>query len=124
MHVFQWPGFDPASPEMYGYRERSVRNLYLTTPDDLNIGVWHVVPQNFLTDVVTNPNGSLSIVETVLDRQALDYYQEDDELVYDEILARSQIVFIYCHGNAGNRGYSVRVALSKARLLFYDNQTS
>ena len=113
LHFVQTPGFDPASPELYGFRERSVRNLYLTTPDDITIGVWHAIPHSFLTESVVNPNGSLSLVESVLDRQAMDFFQDDDDLVYDEIMARSKVIFIYLHGNAHNRGLGIRVEKTK-----------
>ncbi|XP_034173197.1 lysophosphatidylserine lipase ABHD12 isoform X1 [Osmia lignaria lignaria] len=86
----QWPlNVDFSNPESVGMK--GTRNFYLTTDQQVKIGLWQVLPQSLLNN--TNITA-------------------DDD--YEDILRNAkQPVFLYMHGNSGNRASSHRLELYK-----------
>lgn len=74
-------------PEKYGLE--GSRNFYVTTDDDVKLGVWQILPENLLSNYLNSTN------------------------YFEEILSNGQDVIIYNHGNAGSRVSSHRVELYK-----------
>ncbi|KAL1124721.1 hypothetical protein AAG570_001344, partial [Ranatra chinensis] len=68
------------------------RNFYITTNDSVTIGIWSLLPRLLLHNTA---NGPATDVE------------------FDEWLGRGDTIFLYMHGNSGNRGASHRVELYK-----------
>ncbi|XP_014281241.1 lysophosphatidylserine lipase ABHD12 isoform X2 [Halyomorpha halys] len=68
------------------------RNFYLTTEDNVTLGVWQILPQLLLPKL-----------------KASEFSEKD----YENALGDGTPVFIYMHGNSGNRGSAHRVELYK-----------
>ncbi|KAI9340829.1 Alpha/Beta hydrolase protein, partial [Obelidium mucronatum] len=92
-------GADFSKPESFGFSPHRCRNFHVTTPDGLKLGVWHILPSLFYRQITTLqersrniPHGSL-ITEGIQKRALLE-----------------RPVFLYFHGNAGNRAAPVRIA--------------
>lgn len=66
----------------------ATRNFYITTDEDVTLGVWHVLPASLMNESV-NANDSF----------------------YEEALSHGEPVIVYMHGNSGSRGGSHRVEL-------------
>ncbi|ORY42551.1 alpha/beta-hydrolase [Rhizoclosmatium globosum] len=86
-------------PESFGFSPHRCRNFYLTTPDDVKLGCWHILPSLFYRQVTAHqeksgkvPHGSL-VTEGVQRRALLE-----------------RPVFLYFHGNASHRAGNVRIA--------------
>ncbi|CAK9800210.1 Lysophosphatidylserine lipase ABHD12 [Anthophora plagiata] len=94
LNLLQWPiNVDFSKPESVGMK--GTRNFYLQTDQQVKIGLWQILPQSLLND---------STVTT------------DDD--YEAVLKNAkQPVFLYMHGNSGNRASSHRLELYK---LFQD----
>ncbi|KAJ3255925.1 hypothetical protein HK103_005841 [Boothiomyces macroporosus] len=69
--------------EEFGFRSGSVKSFKIKTKDNLLLGAWHIFPHRF----IPKPNPQ-------------QYQQEIDE---SSDLDKADIVFLYFHGNAGNR---------------------
>ncbi|KAJ3273556.1 hypothetical protein HDV01_004323 [Terramyces sp. JEL0728] len=69
--------------EEFGFRSGSVKSFKIKTKDNLLLGAWHISPHRF----VPKPNPQ-------------QYQQEQDSNLE---LDQADIVFLYFHGNAGNR---------------------
>ncbi|KAI8613571.1 Alpha/Beta hydrolase protein [Chytriomyces sp. MP71] len=92
-------GADFSKPEVFGFSPHRCRNFSVTTSDGVTLGVWHVLPSLFyrqVTDAAERarraPHGS-SVTEGVQRRALIE-----------------RPVFLYFHGNAGNRAAPTRVA--------------
>lgn len=68
------------------------RNFYITTDDNVTLGVWQILPSSRLSPI------------------GLEVYTEKD---FENALASGLPIFIYLHGNSGNRGSGHRVELYK-----------
>ncbi|XP_076668618.1 lysophosphatidylserine lipase ABHD12 isoform X1 [Andrena cerasifolii] len=90
LNLVQWPfNVDFAKPELLGVK--GTRNFYLKTDEQVTIGLWQTLPRSLLNDS--------SIVT-------------DDD--YEAVLSNAnQPVFLYMHGNSGNRASSHRLELYK-----------
>ncbi|XP_076751516.1 lysophosphatidylserine lipase ABHD12 isoform X2 [Xylocopa sonorina] len=90
LNFVQWPiNIDLSKPELVGIK--GTRNFYLKTNQNVKIGLWQTLPQSLLND---------STITT------------DDD--YEAALRNSsQPVFLYMHGNGGNRASSHRLELYK-----------
>lgn len=90
LNFVQWPlNVDFAKPETVGLK--GARNFYLTTDDKVKIGVWQLLPKSLL-------NESAPIT--------------DEE--YEEVLSNAKRpIFLYMHGNSGNRASGHRLELYK-----------
>lgn len=82
------PDSDFLHPSKYGLAP--ARNFYLITDDGVSLGVWHILPHNFISSVNTT---------------------DEQEPYPDAIFNSGQDIVIYCHGNAGNRVNDYRIAL-------------
>ncbi|XP_075213567.1 lysophosphatidylserine lipase ABHD12 isoform X2 [Lycorma delicatula] len=82
-------------PDKYGVL--GARNLYLESENDIKLGTWHILPLSKLPDLLLQ---HLSQSGTV------------DE-IYDRYLGSGDPIFIYFHGNAGNRAAAHRIELYK-----------
>ncbi|KAK2580674.1 hypothetical protein KPH14_007776 [Odynerus spinipes] len=90
LNFVHWPlNIDLSNPEAIGLQ--GVRNFYLHTNEQVKIGVWHILPQSLINDSDVHTN-------------------ED----YEASLNKSnKPVFLYMHGNSGNRASSHRLELYK-----------
>lgn len=88
--LVHWPptvNFD--KPETVGLE--GVRNFYLYTNENVKIGVWQILPQSLVSN------------STI--------WKNDD---FDLALSKpTRPVFLYMHGNSGNRASSHRIELYK-----------
>lgn len=71
------------------------RNFYLETDDNVKLGIWHVLPENLI------PNDKV------------------DERYYNRALHSGDSIFIYMHGNSGNRAAGHRIELYKILRKHY-----
>lgn len=78
---------DPKSAGLTG-----ARNFYITTEDNVTLGVWQILPASKLSKFGFN------------------FYTEKD---FEKALGSGEPVFMYLHGNSGNRGSGHRVELYK-----------
>lgn len=74
------------------------RNLYIDVDEGVKLGVWHILPSSKLPGLVVDSG--------ILNRGTT------DEL-YNKYLGEGQPIFIYHHGNAGNRASKHRLELYK-----------
>ncbi|XP_076279866.1 lysophosphatidylserine lipase ABHD12 isoform X2 [Lasioglossum baleicum] len=90
LNFLKWPlSGDITKPESVGMK--GTRNFYLNTDQNVKIGVWQILPQSLIND---------STIVT------------DDD--YDNVLSHAkQPVFLYMHGNSGNRASGHRLELYK-----------
>lgn len=90
LNFVYWPlNIDFSKPESVGLKR--VRNFYLYTNEQVKIGVWHILPQSLMNDEVTLTDEG-----------------------YETSLSKSnKPVFLYMHGNSGNRASSHRLELYK-----------
>ncbi|KAI8905152.1 Alpha/Beta hydrolase protein [Gorgonomyces haynaldii] len=76
--------------ERFGFRQGSVRTVYVETPDNMTLGGWHILPRRM--DPFPSP-----------------YKVDEAKLTGDLELRRADRVYLYLHGNAGNRATGHRV---------------
>ncbi|XP_031832490.1 lysophosphatidylserine lipase ABHD12 isoform X2 [Nomia melanderi] len=90
LNFVHWPlNVDFSKPESVGMK--GTRNFYLITDQEVKIGVWQVLPQSLLND------------STII---------TDND--YENVLSNTkQPVFLYMHGNSGNRASGHRLELYK-----------
>ncbi|KAG6797129.1 monoacylglycerol lipase ABHD12 isoform X1 [Apis mellifera caucasica] len=90
LNFVQWPlNVDFSKPESVGMK--GTRNFYLKTDEEVKIGLWQILPQSLLND---------STITTAND--------------YEAVLKNAkQPIFLYMHGNSGNRASSHRLELYK-----------
>ncbi|GLV42606.1 uncharacterized protein CBL_03345 [Carabus blaptoides fortunei] len=81
------PNPDYNSPEKFGLN--GTRNFYIQTADKVSLGVWHILPESLIKDNSTPK----------------EYYESS--------LSNGEPVFIYMHGNSGNRAAGHRIELYK-----------
>lgn len=87
LNNLRWPPFiDFSSPETFGLGP--TRNFYLTTDQNITLGLWHILPQSL---------------------RKLDAPKDS----YPGILKSSRPVILYLHGNSGTRAGFHRVGLYK-----------
>ncbi|XP_058792044.1 lysophosphatidylserine lipase ABHD12 isoform X2 [Phymastichus coffea] len=88
LNFVHWPlGLDLTKPE--NVRIEGARNFYLTTDEKVKIGAWQILPQSLLNQSIPK-----------------------NEEVYEALLkSANRPVFLYMHGNSGNRASSHRVEL-------------
>ncbi|XP_057320141.1 lysophosphatidylserine lipase ABHD12 isoform X1 [Microplitis mediator] len=90
LNFVHWPpSLDFNKPETIGLE--GVRNFYLHTDENVKIGAWQMLPRSLLNDT------------TIL----------NDEYFEATLANASKPVFLYMHGNSGNRGSSHRIELYK-----------
>ncbi|KAI8060531.1 Alpha/Beta hydrolase protein [Gongronella butleri] len=89
------------SPEYYGFAHNAVRNVQITTKDEVTLGAWHILPSEFHSQAGL---------------RARDHVDGDA----DAILADAKYdALIYFHGNALHRAAPWRIDLYKMlRLKF------
>ncbi|XP_026670050.1 monoacylglycerol lipase ABHD12 [Ceratina calcarata] len=90
LNIVRWPiNVDFSKPETVGMK--GTRNFYLKTDQQVKLGLWQTLPQSLVND---------STIKT------------DDD--YEAVLNNSKLpVFLYMHGNSGNRASSHRLELYK-----------
>ncbi|XP_043503490.1 lysophosphatidylserine lipase ABHD12 isoform X1 [Polistes fuscatus] len=90
LNFVHWPlNTDFSKPEDLGLK--GVRNFYLHTDEHVKLGVWHILPQSLAND---------SFVGT-------------DEAFETSLYNSNKPVFLYMHGNSGNRASRHRLELYK-----------
>ncbi|KAL1516906.1 hypothetical protein ABEB36_000739 [Hypothenemus hampei] len=80
-------------PEKYGMK--GTRNFYITSNDDVKLGVWHILPSN------------------------LENTSETDDKLFNKMLDDGQNVVIYSHGNGGCRLTSHRIETYQVLRKFF-----
>ncbi|XP_060553065.1 lysophosphatidylserine lipase ABHD12-like [Ruditapes philippinarum] len=87
LNNLRWPPFiDFTAPEGFGLE--STRNFYLTTDQNIRLGLWHALPESLRDSKVPT-----------------DYYTD--------LLKSSKPIILYLHGNSGTRAGWHRVQLYK-----------
>ncbi|KAL7296407.1 hypothetical protein TKK_0010419 [Trichogramma kaykai] len=88
LNFVHWPpGIDLSKPNIVGIK--GARNFYLVTDENVKIGVWQMLPQSLINQST----------------------QQDKEN-YEELLKNAtRPIFLYMHGNSGNRASSHRLEL-------------
>ncbi|KAI8900610.1 Alpha/Beta hydrolase protein [Globomyces pollinis-pini] len=83
LHFINFPFFVnwDKDGERFGFRAGSVKNIKITTRDGITLGGWHILPRN----TVTKPKPNMNHVDKNVP------------------LSSAELVFLYFHGNAGNR---------------------
>ncbi|CAG8553422.1 7078_t:CDS:10 [Ambispora leptoticha] len=103
-------------PEVFGLQAFSARHITLTTPDNLKLGVWHILSRHNLRRMLPSLRIEASKGE----------YQHDS--LFDNGMKKADLVIIYFHGQVGNRGKenrvmtykALRVALPTADIVTFD----
>lgn len=72
------------------------RNYYIETDENVKLGTWHILPETLI------PNDN-----------------HIDEEYYKKSLHSGESVFIYAHGNSGNRAAGHRIELYKILRKHY-----
>jgi abhydrolase domain-containing protein 12 len=86
----------------FGFRSNSLVSVYINTTDNMVLGAWHVFPRTRRLEMLTEKF-------TVNDKDS------SKNLIY------AQIVYLYFHGNAGNRATAHRTSFYKVLdLLIID----
>lgn len=96
MHNARWPlnpKFD--SPQQYGLEAGRARNLELLTRDNVTLGAWHILPNEYYEAISSRHSDSENLFADGL---------------YDAALGSFPTV-IFLHGNAASRAVSFRVQL-------------
>ncbi|KAI9148617.1 hypothetical protein H9P43_010098 [Blastocladiella emersonii ATCC 22665] len=106
MHWVNWPLGDLATPTVFGFRDGSVRNIRIPTTDGLHIGAWHIVQES---PRARRENGASQFPR---DSTAT----ESPGALLKWRIQPADAVFLYLHGNAGNRAVSHRRAFYQSLL--------
>ncbi|KAI9141945.1 Alpha/Beta hydrolase protein [Paraphysoderma sedebokerense] len=122
-HWVRYPLGDLSKGEYFGYRSGSVRNFYLTTPDNKSLGTWHIVTKHhhpYHTDEsrIANANdkpGSIPFYK--LQVLSSNVTEERKRQYFEGGLKKAKWVFLYLHGNAATRA-------APSRLGFYNRLLS
>ncbi|KAJ3386263.1 hypothetical protein HDU80_000463 [Chytriomyces hyalinus] len=100
IHKFNFPFFaDFDQPEVFGFSPGRCRNFKIKTPDNVSLGMWHILP-------------------SVLYRQITDAQERHRKVPHGSLVTKGiqrralveRPVFLYFHGNAGNRAAPTRIA--------------
>ncbi|XP_014219697.1 monoacylglycerol lipase ABHD12 isoform X2 [Copidosoma floridanum] len=88
LNFVHWPlDIDLTKPDTVGLK--GARNFYLTTDENVKIGAWQLLPESLLDQNIP-----------------------DNSEAYETVLRKAKRpVFLYMHGNSGNRASSHRVEL-------------
>lgn len=87
LNHLRWPPFiDFSAPESLGLGP--TRNLYLTTDENITLGLWHALPESLKQNGEPKDN-------------------------YPDLLKKKQPIILYLHGNSGTRAGWHRVGLYK-----------
>ncbi|XP_069697609.1 lysophosphatidylserine lipase ABHD12 isoform X1 [Periplaneta americana] len=87
LNFVKWPRIeDLKNPDKLGLT--ATRNFYITTDDDITLGMWHVLPSSLVNDSVNASNA-----------------------FYEEMLGHGEPIIVYMHGNSGSRGSAHRLEL-------------
>lgn len=91
LNFVRWPrNFNYSAPEKVGLS--GVRNFFLTTDNDVKLGVWQILPSSLINE----------------SRNAI-----NEEKWYKDQLGDGKPIFLYMHGNSGSRAAAHRVELYK-----------
>ncbi|ORZ32890.1 Alpha/Beta hydrolase protein, partial [Catenaria anguillulae PL171] len=98
MSWINYPWGNLANPTAWGFRPDQARSLFIPTPDNLSLGAWHIVQPNAARAVPTARSPAHA-------------------LPHDHWTVKTDdTVFLYLHGNAGNRGLRHRRAFYQTLL--------
>ena len=79
--------------ERFGFRAGTVRTVKIPTSDGKLLGAWHITPRS---------------------KEVPDPHSKPTLELQEQNLDDADIVFLYCHGNAGNRATYHRTSFYKA----------
>ncbi|KAJ3098950.1 hypothetical protein HDU96_010881 [Phlyctochytrium bullatum] len=82
------------SAAKFGFRAGTLRNIRIPSTDGVELGAWHVLPHPTAQSILKD-------------------FQPHDDSFFDAELGQADRVFLYFHGNAGNRATFVRPAFYK-----------
>ena len=77
----------------------ALRTVQIPTSDNLTLGGWHILPRRLAPSVLADK-----------------YEDVKDATRFDDHLKTAERVFLYCHGNAGNRATFQRTAFYKVGI--------
>ena len=99
--------------ERFGFRAKTVKPFFIRTNDGLELGAWHVIPRNSVgIRSSINPNIQSSNQSDNIDINNNEIknnhginnnYEINNNNDNQFDLNEAELVFIYFHGNAGNR---------------------
>ncbi|KAI9206976.1 Alpha/Beta hydrolase protein [Polychytrium aggregatum] len=96
LHWVRWPIVeDWRYADAFGFRDGSVRLIRITTPDLKIIGGWHILPTEL--NLMVSPESDIARGASYLEPEL------NKSERFDNQLKRAVRVFLYFHGNAGNR---------------------
>ncbi|KAG0023790.1 Protein abhd12b [Podila clonocystis] len=97
-------------PEAYTLRPFVTRTIYISTPDGLRLGAWHILPLN-------TPKATLEkihAIDTQHTRAGSATAQEGTHAathsIFEDALINAEKVVLYFHGQAGDRGKANRIS--------------
>ncbi|KAJ3128023.1 hypothetical protein HK100_009418 [Physocladia obscura] len=104
LHKVNFPFFaDLSKPEAFGFAAHRCHNFSIKTPDNIKLGVWHVLPAMFYRQIT-------AIQEKVgIENNAPPHGARVNEAIQKRALLERP-VFLYFHGNAGSRASPNRIA--------------
>ncbi|KAG0076137.1 Protein abhd12b [Podila epicladia] len=98
------------TPEAYTLRPFATRTIYISTPDGLRLGAWHILP-------LSTPRTTLENIHAIVTqhtRAGSTTAQEGDlatiDSVFEDALVNAEKVVLYFHGQAGDRGKANRIS--------------
>ncbi|KAG0037062.1 Protein abhd12b [Podila clonocystis] len=98
------------TPEAYTLKPFVTRTIYISTPDGLRLGAWHILPLN--TPRVTLEK--IHAIDTQHTRPGSATAQEGDHAathsIFEDALINAEKVVLYFHGQAGDRGKANRIS--------------
>ncbi|TPX59024.1 hypothetical protein SpCBS45565_g07856 [Spizellomyces sp. 'palustris'] len=97
----------------FGFRAGTVRSIKFSTPDNVTLGAWHILPRTSAPSVLSLTKEGISPVgkESVQDRDTR----------FTKALQSAGRVFLYFHGNAGNRATGHRTDFYKIIQVLGEN---
>ncbi|KAI9364980.1 Alpha/Beta hydrolase protein [Zopfochytrium polystomum] len=108
LHHVNFPFWtDFSKPEVFGFSPSKVRNLTLRTSDGVKIGAWHILPSGYYRKV----NSELEKKAIAAGASPRDLRKKGSMIGLQEQLQalKERPVFLYFHGNAGNRAAPRRI---------------
>jgi len=85
----------------------TLRTFYINTPDGIKLGAWHILPRRLAPLVPTT-----TLSQYYIDNIANETLVQKD-MRFESALPKAKRVFLYFHGNAGNRATFTRPHMYK-----------
>ena len=100
----------PSTGESLGFRTGTLRTFVITTPDNYTLGAWHILPKRLAPLLPTTQASTKSLL--AIGSESPDAKKDR----FERALKHAKRVFLYLHGNAGNRATFKRPHMYKVGL--------